>query len=155
MVGSDREDIGRLVLSCPDRPAIIAAVAGRLTAAGANIIALDEYSSDPEGGGLYLRTEFVLKDLVDHLPDLRARLEQIAEDFDMRWSLEPVSKRKRVAVFVSRFEHCLLDLLWRWRRGELRMDIAAVVSNHTGPRARRRRVRLALFPHPGDARHET
>lgn len=130
MVGTTREDVGRLVLACPDRPAILAALVSRLAAAGANVITFDQFSTAPEEGRLYLRTEFVLKDLPDRLDDVRARIEEIAEDFDMRWRLEPVTTRKRVAIFVSRYEHCLVDLLWRWRRGELRMDIVAVVSNH-------------------------
>jgi formyltetrahydrofolate deformylase len=130
MVGSTREDVGRLVLSCPDRPAIIAAVSGRLAAAGANVVVFDQFSTDPEGGRFYLRTEFLLNDLADHLADLRSRIAEVAEDFDMQWRLEPVTSRKRVAIFASRQDHCLLDLLWRWRRGELRMDVAAVVSNH-------------------------
>ena len=130
MVGSTREDVGRLVLACPDRPAILAAVVSRLAAAGANIITFDQFSTAPEGGRLYLRSEFLLKDLPDRLDDVRSRMEEIAEDFDMQWRLEPATRRKRVAIFVSRYEHCLLDLLWRWRRGELHMDIVAVVSNH-------------------------
>ena len=130
MVGTTREDVGRLVLACPDRPAILAAVLSRLAAAGANIITFDQFSTAPEGGRLYLRSEFLLKDLPDRLDDIRSRMEEIAEDFDMQWRLEPATRRKRVAIFVSRYEHCLLDLLWRWRRGELHMDIVAVVSNH-------------------------
>lgn len=130
MVGTTREDVGRLVLSCSDRPAILAAVVNRLAAAGANIITFDQFSTAPVGGRLYVRTEFLLRDLPDRLDDVRSRMEEIAEDFGMEWRLEPVTRRKRVAIFVSRYEHCLLDLLWRWRRGELRMDIVAVVSNH-------------------------
>ncbi len=130
MVGTTREDAGRLVLACPARPAILAAVTSRLTAAGANIITFDQFSTAPEGGRLYLRAEFLLKDLPDRLDDVRFRIEEIAEDFDMRWRLEPAAERKRAAIFVSRYEHCLLDLLWRWRRDELHMDVVAVVSNH-------------------------
>jgi formyltetrahydrofolate deformylase len=130
MVGSTREDVGRLVLSCPDRPAILAAVLGRLAAAGASVITLDEFSTETDGGSLYLRTEFLLKDLPDRLDDLRARIGELAEDFSMQWRLVPVTQRKRVAIFASRHEHCLLDLLWRWRRDELHMDVVAVVSNH-------------------------
>jgi formyltetrahydrofolate deformylase len=82
MVGSVREDAGRLVLSCPNRPAIIAAVAGRLTAAGANVMVFDQFSTDPEGGRFYLRAEFLLSDLADRLADLRSRIAEIAEDYD-------------------------------------------------------------------------
>jgi formyltetrahydrofolate deformylase len=130
MVGTTREDVGRLVVACPDRPAILTAVVSRLAAAGANIVTFDQFSTAPEGGRLYLRSEFLLKDLSDRLDDVRSRIQEIAEDFDMHWRLEPATRRKRVAIFVSRDEHCLLDLLWRWRRDELHMDIAAVVSNH-------------------------
>jgi formyltetrahydrofolate deformylase len=130
MVGTTREDVGRLVVACHDRPAVLAAVASRLAAAGTNITTFDQFSTAPEGGRLYLRAEFLLKDLPDRLDDLRTRVEEIAEDFDMRWRLEPATRRKRVAIFVSRYEHCLLDLLWRWRRNELQMDVVAVVSNH-------------------------
>jgi formyltetrahydrofolate deformylase len=130
MVGTTREDVGRLVVACPDRPAILTAVVSRLAAAGANIVTFDQFSTAPEGGRLYLRSEFLLKDLSDGLDDVRSRIQEIAEDFDMHWRLEPATRRKRVAIFVSRDEHCLLDLLWRWRRDELHMDIAAVVSNH-------------------------
>ena len=72
MVGSTRDDIGRLVLSCPDRPAILAALINRITAVGANIVRFDQFSTAPEGGRLYLRAEFLLNDLADHLPDLRS-----------------------------------------------------------------------------------
>jgi formyltetrahydrofolate deformylase len=130
MAGSTREDVGRLLLSCPDRPAIIAAVSGRLAAAGAHVQVFDQFSTAPAGGRFFLRTEFQLADLADRLPELRSRIAEVAEDFDMQWSLEPVTSRKRVAIFASRLEHCLLDVLWRWRRGELLMDIVAVVSNH-------------------------
>ncbi len=130
MVGTTRDDVARLVLACPDRPAILAAVISRLTAAGANIITFDQFSTGPEGGRLYLRAEFLLRDLANRLGELRLRVEEIAEDFGMEWRLEPATRRKRVAIFASRYEHCLLDLLWRWRRGELRMEIVAVVSNH-------------------------
>ncbi len=130
MIGTTRADVGRLVLACPDRPAILAAVTSRLTAAGANIITFDQFSTAPEGGRLYLRAEFLLPDLAERIDEVRVRIEEIAEDFGMHWRLVPAARRKRVAIFVSRDEHCLVDLLWRWRRGELHMDIVAVVSNH-------------------------
>jgi formyltetrahydrofolate deformylase len=130
MIGTTREEVGRLVIACPDRPAILAAVTSRLTAVGANIISFDQFSTAPEGGRLYLRSEFLLKDLPDRVNEVRLRIEDIAEDFNMEWRFEPATRQKRVAIFVSRYEHCLLDLLWRWRRGELHMDIVAVVSNH-------------------------
>jgi formyltetrahydrofolate deformylase len=122
---------GRLLVSCRDRHGIVAAVSGFLTESGANITSSDQHSTDPEGGTFFMRMEFRLEGLQDR----RAELEQtfagsVAEPFEMDWRLAYPSERKRMALLASRDEHCLLDLLWRWRRGELPGRIVAVVSNH-------------------------
>jgi formyltetrahydrofolate deformylase len=119
-----------LVVSCPDQPGIIAAVSALLRGHGVNIIQSDQYSTDPEGGSFYLR-------MVLHVPGIRHRLAAIRDEFaadvairfDMRFALRDASVPKRLALMVSRYDHCLLDLLWRWRRGELAVDIGAVISN--------------------------
>ena len=118
----------RLLVSCPDRPGIVAAVSRFLFESGANIIQSSQYSTDPVGGRFFLRMEF-------HLP-LSSRdgfAEHfgmtVAERFEMTWRLWDSANRKRVAVLVSRYEHCLLDLLWRWRHGELDAEIVFVASN--------------------------
>jgi formyltetrahydrofolate deformylase len=108
----------------------VAAVSTFLAGAGANIIASDQYSTDPEGGRFFLRMEFHLRDLAGRWSALQAGLTDLASRRGLDWDLTPASHRKRVALFVSRYDHCLLDLLWRWRRGELVMDIVTVVSNH-------------------------
>ena len=124
-------DTARLLVSCPDRHGIVAAVAGFLAESGANIVMSDQYSTDPEGGRFFLRMEFHL----DGLDSNRAQLEQgfarVGERFEMRWRIWYACDRKRVAVLASRHDHCLLDLLWRWRRGELDCDVVGVVSNHS------------------------
>jgi formyltetrahydrofolate deformylase len=120
-------DVARLIVSCSDRHGIVAALSGALADAGANIISSDQHSTDPEGGTFFLRMEFYVDELT---PELEARLAGIAEYFEMDWRLTRATTRKRVALFVSRWDHCLLDLLWRWRRGELAMDVACVISNH-------------------------
>jgi formyltetrahydrofolate deformylase len=119
----------RLLVCCPDRPGIVAAVARFLFESGANIVRSDQYTSDPVDGTFFLRVEFTLA------PDRRAELAErfglaIADRFDMTWRLWDAAKRKRVAVLVSRYDHCLHDLLWRWRRQELDADIVLVASNH-------------------------
>jgi formyltetrahydrofolate deformylase len=123
-------DVARLIVACPDRHGIIASLSQYLSMIGANIISSDQYSTDPEGGRFFLRMEFHLAGLGGNYVQLEAGLAEIAERFDMDWRLTPAEKRKRVALFASREDHCLLDLLWRWRRGELAMDVVAVVSNH-------------------------
>jgi formyltetrahydrofolate deformylase len=124
----------RLLIGCADQPGIVAAVSGFLFERGANIVSSHQYSSDPTGGRFFLRTEFFLE-----LGEEGARArEQLQQDFDavvgrpfqMDWEIRWWGERRRIAILVSRHDHCLLELLWRWRRGELDADIVAVISNH-------------------------
>jgi formyltetrahydrofolate deformylase len=124
-------DTGRLLVRCEDRPGIVAAVSGFLHAQGANIHQSDQYSTDPEGGTFFLRMVFHLRGLAGALDEVGRGFEaEIAQRFEMSWTLHDAARPKRVAVMVSREDHCLLDLLWRWRRGELDIDIGVVISNH-------------------------
>src|SRR6478752_3029462 len=120
---------GRLLITCHDRHGIVAAVAGFLAASGANIISSDQHSTDPEGGEFFMRMEFNLEqgDLTALGGAFRA---EVASRFDMDYTLSDASAPKRMAVLVSREEHCLVDLLWRHRRGELDATIPFVASNH-------------------------
>jgi formyltetrahydrofolate deformylase len=119
----------RLLTVCPDRPGIISAVSRFLFEAGANIVRSDQYSSDPQGGTFYLRMEFTLPDQ-SRDPVEERFAEEVAARFEMQWRLWDARRRKRMAILVSREEHCLLDLLWRWRRGELEAEAVLVASNH-------------------------
>jgi formyltetrahydrofolate deformylase len=118
----------RLLISCADGPGIVSAVSRFLFECGANIVRSDQYSTDPEGGTFFLRMEFTLPE--DQRDDFVDRFGvAIAEGFEMSWRLWDSAHRKRVAVLVSRHDHCLLDLLWRWRRRELDAEIVLVASN--------------------------
>jgi len=119
-----------LVVSCPDRPGIVSAVSGFLFEAGANIVRSDQYSSNPSGGHFFLRMEFTLD--AERRQSFAERFGlAVAERFEMTWRLWDTSAPKRIAVMVSRYDHCLQDLLWRWRRDELGGgEIALVTSNH-------------------------
>ena len=124
----------RLVVQCRDRPGIVAAVARFLADRGANITSSAQHSTDPEGGWFFLRLEFDLPG--GNVEDLRAAFgPEVADAFGMEWRLARTDERQRVALLASREEHCLLDLLWRRRRGELRADIVMVISNHPDHRA--------------------
>ncbi len=119
----------RLLISCPDRPGIVAAVSRFLFEAGANIVRSDQYSTDPQGGTFFLRTEFALP--TDARNGLAERFGlAVAEPMRMTWRLWDAAMRKRVAILVSREDHCLLELLWRWRRDELEAQVVLVASNH-------------------------
>ena len=119
----------RLLVSCPDRAGIVAAVSSFLARHGANITSSDQHSTDPSGGRFLMRMEYVLE--AGDAPTLeRDFREEVAEVFGMDWRIAPSRPLKRVAVLVSREDHCLLDLLWRWRRRELEGEIVLVASNH-------------------------
>ena len=123
--------ITRLLISCADRPGIVAAVSRFLHEAGANIVSSDQHTTDPEGGSFFMRMEFTLPmDRAEHAEFERRFATAVAEPFAMHWQMWQVSTPKRIAVMVSRYDHCLLDILWRHRRGELEGDIGLVVSNH-------------------------
>jgi formyltetrahydrofolate deformylase len=124
----------RLLMSCPDQPGIVAAVSRFLFDSRANIIRSGQYSTDPEGGTFFLRMEFTLGE--DHRGGFAERFGlAVAERFGMTWRLWDAAKLKRVAILVSRYDHCLQDLLWRWRRSELGADIVLVASNWEDLRA--------------------
>jgi len=123
-------DTARLLIACDDQPGIVAAVAGVLAAHGANIISLDQHSTDAAGGRFFQRTVIHRDGLSAARPALEADLAAVAERFGMEWSLHDASKRKRVAIFVSKYDHCLMELLWRTQRGQLDIDVTMVVSNH-------------------------
>ncbi|HEX3452126.1 MAG TPA: formyltetrahydrofolate deformylase [Solirubrobacteraceae bacterium] len=123
--------ITRLLISCPDQPGIVAATARLLADAGANIIDSDQHTTDPRDGTFYMRMEFDLSLDAGARAELETRFaSEVAEPLRMQWRMADASARKRVAILVSREEHCLLDLLWRARRGELAIEVPLVVSNH-------------------------
>jgi formyltetrahydrofolate deformylase len=123
-------DIGRLLITCPDRPGIVAAVSNFLFERGANITESQQFSTDPFGGTFFLRVEFCLAGLEEHCAGLAAAFGALADRFSMRWRMTRASDRKRVAIMVSKADHALQEILWRAHWGELRADIRMVISNH-------------------------
>lgn len=124
-------DTGRLLIQCSDRPGIVSAVSGFLWRAGANIVTLDQYSTAAEGGAFFQRAEFHLPGLAAVRDELaRAFAADVAAPFDMDFKLSEAAKPKRTAIMVSKTDHCVLDMLWRNRRGEIDMSVVMVISNH-------------------------
>jgi formyltetrahydrofolate deformylase len=123
--------IGRLLVTCTDRPGIVAALSAFLRDRGANILQSDQHSTDPEGGQFFMRIEFRLEGLEDAADALETAFgAEVGEPLGLEWRIEYAARRKRVAILVSRYDHCLAELLWRHRRGELYADIPLVISNH-------------------------
>ncbi len=120
----------RLLISCSDQPGIVAAVSDFLHQKGANIVQSDQYSTDPEGGMFFMRIEFDLSSFNERFSTVEKEFPAIAERFGISWRLESERKTKKMAMFVSKEDHCLLELLWRWRSGELDVEIPVVISNH-------------------------
>ena len=123
-------DIGRLLVSCPDRPGIVAAVSRFLYERGANVTESQQYSTDPFGGTFFLRVEFHRERLAEHIDSLEHSFAVVAAEWQMSYQLTRADELKRVAIFVSTAGHALQELLWRAGSGELNADIRMVVANH-------------------------
>jgi formyltetrahydrofolate deformylase len=120
-----------LLVQCPDRPGLVAAISSFLFRHGANILDFDQHTSEDEGGVYFTRLEFQTGAIDLPLEDLEKAFEfDVARPYQMRWRLTLSDRKKRVAILVSKHDHALLELLWAWRRGELRAELTTVVSNH-------------------------
>jgi formyltetrahydrofolate deformylase len=118
-----------LTLSCSNRPGIVAKVSTALFEGGFNILDAQQFD-DTETGNFFMRVVFdSVADAVD-LPAFRLRFAEVAAPFAMNWSIRAGDERKRVLILVSRFDHCLVDLLYRWRSGEMPMEIVGVGANY-------------------------
>ncbi|RXZ64975.1 formyltetrahydrofolate deformylase [Pelagerythrobacter rhizovicinus] len=116
-----------LTLGCADRPGITARVTGFLFERGGNILEAQQFN-DQESGAFFMRVAF--DPGTAEREGLRAEFAALADEFGMQWKLARRDRPRRVLLMVSKFDHCLADLLYRWRIGELPMDPVAIVSNH-------------------------
>jgi formyltetrahydrofolate deformylase len=130
-VATQAETTARLLITCPDRPGIVAAVSAFLFEHGANITELDQHSTDPEGGRFFMRLEFQTPRLdLDKEALHRAFGVAVGARFDMEWHITYARDKPRLAILVSKHDHCLLEVLWRWARAELPARLPLVISNH-------------------------
>ena len=118
-----------LLVTCPDRKGLVASLAQVLYGHGANILDSDQHS-DPVAGQFFQRIRFERAEMHTDRRTLERSIDEVARRFEMAWRLSYSDRRKSVAIFVSRLDHCLYDLLLRHRAGELDCDIALVISNH-------------------------
>jgi formyltetrahydrofolate deformylase len=122
-------DTATLLIDCPDQRGIVAAVSDFLYRHGANILHADQHQ-DSDQHLFFMRVEWDLDGFALPFADFATAFGAIAERFAMQWRLERSTQRRRLALFVSKVDHCLVDLLYLWRTGELRCDVAIVVGNH-------------------------
>ncbi len=130
MPEATRTERARMLVSCPDRVGLVAAISQFLYDRGANIVDFDQHTTGSESDLFFMRLEFELPELKDRIGGLVDEFAPIASRFSMDWRIKPADRKQRVIVFVSRQDHCLLELLWQWRSGELSADLVAVISNH-------------------------
>ena len=127
MTAHTTPDYQILALSCRDTPGITAAVTGLLAGEGANIVEAKQFN-DQDEGTFFMRVEF---DPRGHdIAKIRTRFEGLAAQHGMHWTLRAKAARRKVLMMVSKFDHCLGDLLYRNRIGELNMDIVGIIGNH-------------------------
>ena len=118
-----------LTLSCADRPGIVAKVSMALFEGGFNILEAQQFD-DIETGNFFMRVAFDGVGEGADVAALRVAFADLAAALKMTWAIRAEKEKKRVALLVSRFDHCLVDLLYRWRSGELAMEIVAIIANY-------------------------
>lgn len=118
-----------LLIDCPDRKGLVAAVSEFLYRHNANIIHADQHRDD-DSGLFLMRVEWDLSDFTLDIVEFKEQFKPVADEFALRWRLKLSSQRQRMAIFVSHYDHCLADLLYRHRSRELDCDVPLIISNH-------------------------
>lgn len=136
-----------LKASCPVGSGIVAGITAFLADKGCYITELSHFD-DRDNGRLFMRARFHVEQGADDIDSLRAGFPDVAQGFDMDWSMHSATAPTRTVIMVSQYDHCLTDLLYRWHKGELNMDIVAVVSNHQTlrPLVEREGIRFVHLP---------
>ena len=122
-----RRKTATLLITCPDRKGLVAGISEFLYGHDANIVHADQHQ---EGPLFLMRIEWDLDGFGIPMSEFRHRFEPLAQKFDMQWRIADSDSRRRMAIFVSRYDHCLADLLYRHRSGELNCDIPLIIGNH-------------------------
>jgi len=121
------DERGILTVTCPDRPGLISAVTSMLALHGTNVVEAEQHS-ERSSERFFMRVEFEPRGA--SFEAVSSGMTALAAQFQMEWKLRSTANPKRFAIFVSKYDHCLLDVVWRQRAGEIRAEIPLVVSNH-------------------------
>ena len=147
----------RLLVSGPRRKRSVAAVSSFIEEHEGYILEADEHLNPPESGRWFMRIEIRGQGFdLGREEDFTSAFDPVAREYGMEWRVSYVDRPKRMAILVSRYEHCLLDLLWRWDAGELHAEIPLVISNHPdlAPRAETYGIPFYHLPVTADAKEE-
>ena len=136
-----------LKLACPDHVGLLARITNFVAYHGGNLLEVNQFT-DPVSGWFFTRMAIDSKTLALDLPAFRKAFQPKAADLQAEWSIRDDREKKRVVVLVSKLDHCLADLLWRWRSGELPIEIPMVISNHEDLRGlvEREGIRFEFVP---------
>lgn len=118
-----------LTLSCPDRPGLVARISGFIHENNGNIISLNEFV-DSDSGIFFLRVNWDLEGFHFREEEVHDAFSELLKDLHAEWEIHFSEKKMKVALFVSRYDHCLRDILWRYRMGEFDIEIPLIISNH-------------------------
>ncbi|MEP9378314.1 formyltetrahydrofolate deformylase [Aquabacter sp. CN5-332] len=118
-----------LTLSCPNRPGIVSRVSTFLFEKGCNILEAQQFD-DTQSGRFFMRVVFNVVEGSATAAEIRAGFAEVSDALSLTWSLRDKAEKRRVLLLASKFDHCLADLLYRWRIGEIPMEISGVISNH-------------------------
>lgn len=135
-----------LTMSCPNRPGIVAAVSTTLFEQGCNILDASQFD-DTETGRFFMRVVFNVVSGAHSLSEIRSNFAATAERFGIKYIVRHRSENRRVLILVSKSDHCLADLLYRWRTGELPMDLVGIVSNHPAEAFSKQDIGTVPFTH--------
>jgi formyltetrahydrofolate deformylase len=133
-----------LLLSCPDKKGVVATIAGFIYQHGGNILHADEHG-DADSGTFLMRVEFDPAGFDLPLNDFARAFAPVADSFEMQWRLAQSDYRPRMAILVSKYDHCLVDLLYRHQSGELNCEIPCIISNHADSQAIAEFYRIPFF----------
>jgi formyltetrahydrofolate deformylase len=142
-----------LLISCSDRPGIVAAISQFIFAHQGNILEADQHSINQQEGMFFMRISFAQEGFALKPAELVEAFRPIAEIFHIQWSISYSHERKRAGILVSKLDHCLTDLLWRWKSGELAMDIPFILSNHPDLEALARMYNVPYYHLPMRKEH--
>ena len=118
-----------LLLTCPDNTGLVARISHFIFERGGNILDLDEHV-DPEEGTFFIRIAWDLAKFTIPADDLHGAFQPLAKEFKATWEIQLLEQKRKVAVFVSKYDHCLREILWRYSLGEYNIEIPLVISNH-------------------------
>ncbi len=150
-----KSTLATLLITCPDQPGLVAALAQLLYGHGANILDSDQHTETTQGV-FFQRIRFDTAKIRTDRVTLEHGIAETAERFDMNWELRYAAEKKRLAIMVSKYDHCLYDLLLRHRAGELNCDIPLIISNHPNakPIAEQFGIDFHVFPISRDTKEE-